>query len=208
MNFIKRRTLLRAGIIVVIVILVVASGNARALSQLTIYIPIVVDGTVESPSPTTPPPSTTEPPTTEPPTTEPPTTEPPTTEPPTTEPQTTEPPPTTVPPPDPTGNIVIRDIFYDGIVSSQEPYEYVEIRNDDNVPLQMNNWILSDVQNHVFTFPSFVIQPNQTCRVYTNQVHPQWSGFSYGSGSAIWNNGSDTATLKDGNGTLVDEYSY
>ena len=32
--------------------------------------------------------------------------------------------------------------------------------------------------------------------------------FSYGSGSAIWNSTRDTATLKDGNGTLNDEYSY
>jgi hypothetical protein len=56
------------------------------------------------------------------------------------------------------------------------------------VPIQLKNWTLRDVANHIFTFPSFVIQPNQKCRVYTNQIHAQWCGFSYGSGSTIWNN--------------------
>ena len=37
--------------------------------------------------------------------------------------------------------------------------------------VQLANWTLSDAANHVFTFPSFQIQPNQTCRVYTNEDH-------------------------------------
>jgi len=55
---------------------------------------------------------------------------------------------------------------------------------------------------------SFQIPPNQFCRVYTNQNHPEWCGFNYGSGSAIWNNGGDMATLRDGNGMVIDTYSY
>ena len=105
-----------------------------------------------------------------------------------------------------TGNIVIVTIHYDGTGSS-EPDEYVEIRNDDTKSIQLNNWTLSDTASHVFTFPSFVMEPGKVCRVYTNEYHPEWCGFSYGSGSAIWNNGGDTATLRDGNGTLIDEYS-
>jgi hypothetical protein len=104
--------------------------------------------------------------------------------------------------------VVIRDIFYDGIIGTSEPDEFVEIWNDDKTPIQLKNWTLSDAASHVFTFPSFVIQPNQTCRIYTNQVYSQWCRFSYGSGTVIWNNGGDTATLRDGNGTLIDEYSY
>ncbi len=38
--------------------------------------------------------------------------------------------------------------------------------------------------------------------------HPEWCGFSYGSGSAIWNNTGDTATLRDSNGSLIDDYNY
>ena len=86
----KKRNILRSIILVVVIVLLVVGGNASAINQLTIYLPLVVNGTAETPSPTTPPPSTTEPP---PATTEPP---PSTTEPP---PATTEPPPATTEPP-------------------------------------------------------------------------------------------------------------
>jgi hypothetical protein len=105
------------------------------------------------------------------------------------------------------GSVEIQDIFQFGTGSS-EPDEYVEIRNDDSSPIQLNNWTLEDEEHHVFKFPPFVIQPNQTCRIYTNEYHPEWCGFRYESGSAIWNNGGDTATLRDANGTLIDDYSY
>jgi predicted extracellular nuclease len=99
------------------------------------------------------------------------------------------------PPPGTTGNIDITDIFYDG-AGGAEPDEYVEIRSDDTQPIQLSGWTLRDVANHAFTFPSYVMQPGQVCRIYTNENHPEWCGFNYGSGSAIWNNGGDTAYLR------------
>jgi hypothetical protein len=107
----------------------------------------------------------------------------------------------------PTGSVEIQDIFQFGTESS-EPDEFVEIENDDSSPIQLNNWTLEDEEHHVFKFPSFVINPGQVCRVYTNEYHPEWCGFSYGSGSAIWNNAGDTAYLRDANGTPIDDYSY
>lgn len=106
-----------------------------------------------------------------------------------------------------TGNVSIIDIFADGAGSS-EPDEYVVIRNDDTRPIQLQNWTLRDIGNHVYTFPSFVIQPSQVCRVYTNQSHPEYCSFNYGSGAAIWNNTGDTAYLRNAAGTLIDTYSY
>lgn len=106
-----------------------------------------------------------------------------------------------------TGNVTIVTIFYDGS-GSQEPDEYVEIRNDDTSPIQLYNWTLSDDANHIFTFPSYVMQPEQTCRVYTNEDHPEWCGFNYHSGSAIWNNTGDCGNLWDANSTPIDQYCY
>ncbi len=97
--------------------------------------------------------------------------------------------------PDNTGDVVIIDIFVDGAGSS-EPDEYVEIRNDDTSSIQLQGWTLRDEANHVFTFPSFVMAPDQVCRVYTNENHPTWCSFNYGSGSAIWNNSGDCAYLR------------
>jgi hypothetical protein len=53
----KKRTLLRYSIVLVLVLLIIVGGNAQALSQLTVYLPIVVNETPETPTPTTPPPS-------------------------------------------------------------------------------------------------------------------------------------------------------
>jgi competence protein ComEC len=111
-------------------------------------------------------------------------------------------------PPGTTGNVVITDLFYDGVKGRQEPDEYVEIRNDDDRAIQLSGWTLRDSQDHVFTFPDHVMEPDQVCRVYTNEVHPEWCGFSYGSGSAIWNNSGDCAELRDGYGDTVDSYCY
>lgn len=122
---------------------------------------------------------------------------------------TNTPTPTATPtqPPGNTGNVVLTYIFFDG-TGSQEPDEYVEIRNDDTMSVLLGGWTLRDAGNHVFTFPSHTMPPGQVCRVYTNQNHPEWCGFSYGSGSAIWNNSGDTATLRNSNGQTIDTCSY
>lgn len=114
---------------------------------------------------------------------------------------------TATPGPQPTGNITIVSIHFDGTGSS-EPDEYVVIRNDDNHGVQLQNWTLRDNANHVFTFPSYVMQPGETCRVYTNENHPEWCGFNYGSSSAIWNNGGDCAFLRNAGNALVDQFCY
>jgi len=121
--------------------------------------------------------------------------------------------PTSTPTPTPTegpatsGNVQIINIFFDG-AGSQEPDEHVDIRNDDTRIIQLQNWTLRDNENHVYTFPSFLMQPSQECRIYTNQSHPEWCGFNYGSGSAIWNNSGDCAYLRDEQGNPIDEYCY
>jgi len=70
-------------------------------------------------------------------------------------------------------------------------------------------WTLKDKANHNFTFPEYIIQPGQICRVYTNEYHPEWCNFNYVfSNSAIWNNGGDCASLMDAQGKTIDEYCY
>lgn len=122
--------------------------------------------------------------------------------------RTRTPTPTNTPPPSSTGVITIINIFFDGVMGANEPDEYVEIRNDDLNAIQLSGWTLSDDQNHVYTFPGFVIQPGQVCRVYTNENHPEWCGFNYGSGSAIWNNSGDCGTLRNSSSQLIDQYCY
>lgn len=120
--------------------------------------------------------------------------------------------PTNTPaPPVSSGDVRIIDIFYDGVVSSQEPDEYVEIRNFDTSPVQLEGWTLRDSNGaspKTFTFPEFVLEPGQTCRVYTNEIHPIWCGFSFNNSAAIWNNGGDCGTLRNQAGMEIHTYCY
>jgi competence protein ComEC len=195
-------------------IYVTSDGEAYSISSdvvtYVVYLPSLEKEPIETPEPTPTTPVPTEPTPTTPVPTEPTPTTPVPTEPTPTTPVPTEPTPTTPVPTEPvfTGNIVITDIFFDGVVSSAEPDEYVEIRNNDTSYIQLQSWTLRDIAEHVFTFPSFVMAPGQVCRVYTNEYHPEWCGFSYGSGSAIWNNSGDCAYLRDSFGTQISSYCY
>lgn len=107
-----------------------------------------------------------------------------------------------------TGEITIDTIHYDG-TGDKEPDEYVVITNRSASPIQLQGWSLYDLADHVYFFPTYIIQPEASCRVYTNEDHPEYCGFNFReSGSAIWNNSGDTATLEDGAGTIIDTYQY
>jgi competence protein ComEC len=106
-----------------------------------------------------------------------------------------------------TGKILIQSVVADGL-GAQDPDEYVVIKNTDNHPVNLESWTISDTARHVFLFPRVIIQVNQVCRIYTNQDHPEWCGLSYHSGSAIWNNDHDCATLKNGSAEVVSSYCY
>ena len=104
-------------------------------------------------------------------------------------------------------DIRITHIHYDGAGSSESD-EYIQIQNYESRSIQLQFWTLRDEANHVFPFPQFVMQPGQECRVYTNEFHSASCAFSYGSGSAIWNNGGDCAELRNSGDSVIDTYCY
>lgn len=106
-------------------------------------------------------------------------------------------------------DVRITFILADGVVPSVESDEYAAITNQGGTTINLSGWRLNagdDRQN--FFFPSFDLQPGQSCRVYTNESHPESCGFSFGSGSALWNNGGDCGYLFDANGSEVSRYCY
>jgi endonuclease YncB( thermonuclease family) len=105
--------------------------------------------------------------------------------------------------------VVIDTIFYDGVVPRVESDEYVAITNQGDTPVDLHGWRLNaGAREHEFTFPAFSLQPGQTCRVYTNEQHPEWCGFSFASSQALWNNQGDCGRLYDAAGEQVAEYCY
>jgi endonuclease YncB( thermonuclease family) len=123
--------------------------------------------------------------------------------------QTPVPLPTNPPPPPAPGNVQITYIYYDGQVSQVESDEYAVVTNNGGSVVNLSGWRLNAGDpGQDFGFPSFDLQPGQSCRIYTNESHPDTCGFTFGSGSAIWNNGGDCGYLYDASGVEVSHYCY
>jgi endonuclease YncB( thermonuclease family) len=106
--------------------------------------------------------------------------------------------------------VQITGMRRDGAISPNEPDEYVEITNQGAMAQDLTGWRLDSergaASGQVFHFPAgFVMRPRQVCRVYTDEVHPEWCGLSFGyRRSGVWNNNEpDAAVLYDNEGTLV-----
>ena len=107
--------------------------------------------------------------------------------------------------------VKITKIFYDGLEQRTESDEYVEIKNLGSESVDLEGWVVKDTSEGYpsFTFPAYILQPGNSIRVYTNEIHPEYGGFSFGSGKAIWNNSSpDTAVLYNAQGQEVSRKSY
>ncbi len=108
----------------------------------------------------------------------------------------------------------ITEINYHGEVKRVQSDEYIEIANDGQEPVDLSGWrVLTDSMSlgreQGFTFPAeTVLQVGQRFRVYTNEVHDEWGGFSFGSGTAIWNDRGDIGTLYNAAGEVVSVFAY
>ncbi len=104
----------------------------------------------------------------------------------------------------------ISRIFSDGTVKATEADEYIVIKNDGLVEIDISGWRIHAVsRNQDFTFPPGTkLGKGVKFKVYTNEVHPESGGFSFGSKRSVWNNKSDEAQLYDAQGNLVSSYAY
>ncbi len=107
-------------------------------------------------------------------------------------------------------DVVITTVRNKGEVKYTQADEFVEIVNRGTVAANISGWVLgADDRGQDFTFPpDTVLQPGQRIRIYTNEIHPEWGGFTYGSGRPIWNDKGDTARLRNPDGDAVSEYGY
>jgi hypothetical protein len=126
-----------------------------------------------------------------------------------TAPPTSAPAPTDPPPPAPTGGVQITKVHADGDKGRTEPDEYCEIKNTGEVEVNLQGWLLNaGAKTQNYDFPPVVLGPGQSVRVYTNEIHPESGGLSFGSGSALWKNGGDCGYLYDASGQQVHSLCY
>jgi len=108
-------------------------------------------------------------------------------------------------------DVEIAYIFYDGLVPRVESDEYVEITNRGDQAQELTGCVLTDISEGYpsFIFPSYILAPGKSIRVYTNEYHPEWGGFSFEYSQAIWNNTEpDVAVLYDNQGREISRKSY
>ncbi len=104
--------------------------------------------------------------------------------------------------------VCFSTIIYTGSIAGGAD-QYAEIQNISNKPVDLTNWKLhADKINLDFTFPLFDIQPGQVCRIYSNELHPDSCGFSFGSSQAVWNATQDCGKLLDAKAGVVSEFCY
>lgn len=109
--------------------------------------------------------------------------------------------------------IFITDIHYDGDVPKTEADEYAVLSNGSKEPLDISGYYIyvasTGTQGPTFYFPKgTVIKGGSSVRVYTNEIHKETGGYSFGSGKAIWSNNGGLGVLKDSNGKKLGEYKY
>ncbi len=86
--------------------------------------------------------------------------------------------------------------------------EYVVFRNTCSQPIDMTDWTVKDGANHLYTFPSFVLEGYAEVTLYTGCGTNTKTRLYWCSSGPIWNNNGDTLFLRNANGELVLSYSY
>ena len=125
-------------------------------------------------------------------------------------------PPTEMTPPDvlsgtptPTESIPtvqIIDIEYAPATSPLD--EVVILRNEGDAPQNMSGWQLEDMQRHIFSFPPFTLPAGGRVKVWTKAGQNTQTDLFWNFGRPVWNDDTDTATLKNEQGEVIDTFTY
>jgi len=86
--------------------------------------------------------------------------------------------------------------------------EWVRLTNRGDSPVFLSGWTLSDrTGDSPYIFPAFVVMPGSSVTVCTGSGMMNDTALFMGRNVPVWGNDGDTATLKDGNGKIIDQKS-
>jgi hypothetical protein len=87
--------------------------------------------------------------------------------------------------------------------------EFVVLINTGSTARNIGLWSVRDVAGRVYRIPeSFRLRPDRVVRIHTGRGTNDSDDLFWGSGSYIWNNDRDRATLRNASGTLIDRCAY
>ncbi|MFF1405029.1 lamin tail domain-containing protein [Streptomyces sp. NPDC058294] len=86
--------------------------------------------------------------------------------------------------------------------------EWVELTNDSRRAVNLDGWTLQDEDGHTYTFDHYRLNGRATVRVHTGNGRDTRTDLYQDRRGYVWNNNSDTATLRTDRGRFVDEASW
>jgi hypothetical protein len=109
--------------------------------------------------------------------------------------------------------VVIHEIYYNSPGSDHGSNtslnaEWVQLRNRTGHQVTLTNWTLRDASNHVYTFGTYRLKADGSVRIHTGNGSNTQANRYWGRSAYVWNNDKDTATLKNGSGTVMSRCSY
>ncbi len=86
--------------------------------------------------------------------------------------------------------------------------EYIKIKNTGSASKVLTGWRLHDNQHHRYTFDTFTLCGGCHVKIHTGSGTNTAKNRYWGSGTYIWNNTGDKATLVKPGGGIVDTCSW
>lgn len=86
--------------------------------------------------------------------------------------------------------------------------EYASLKNTSTTTKTLTGMTVRDKSGHVYTFGKFTLAAGASVRLHTGSGSNTATNRYWGSGSYIWNNSGDTATLKSASATTLDTCSW
>jgi hypothetical protein len=86
--------------------------------------------------------------------------------------------------------------------------EWVDITNSTRRAVNLDNWTLRDEDGHTYTFHHYRLDGRSTVRVHTGTARDTRHDLYQDRRAYVWDNHSDTATLRNDHRRFVDDASW
>lgn len=86
--------------------------------------------------------------------------------------------------------------------------EWVEITNNTRRAVNLDGWTLRDEDGRIYTFDDYRLRGRATVRIHTGQGRDTRTDLYQDRRHYVWDNHSDTATLRNDRGRFIDRESW
>jgi len=86
--------------------------------------------------------------------------------------------------------------------------EWVELTNTTRRAVNLDGWTLSDSDGHTYTFDHYRLAGRATVRIHTGEGRDTRTDLFQDRRHHVWDNRSDTATLRNHRDRVIDEASW